>query len=120
MPRTRTISGRLVQFERPNWQPLIDLIGLELVRWFMWMNELELTGGTRAHAYKHVATRRYLHVAEDGRLFAYVRGRYREIDLEEALDEVFFMWEDTMPEPDLTAVVALARLKAGAASQETS
>ena len=57
--------------ERPNWEPLIDLVGLELVRWFMWMGQVELIDDTLVHAYKHVATRRYLHVGEDGRLFAY-------------------------------------------------
>jgi len=62
------------RLERPNWDPLIDLVGLELVRWFMWMGQIELVDDTVMHAYKHVATRRYFHVAEDGRLFTYRSG----------------------------------------------
>ncbi len=47
MPRPRTFPGRLKQLERPDWDPLIDLVGLVLVRSFMWMNEIELEDGTR-------------------------------------------------------------------------
>jgi len=116
MPRKQTFAGELMQFERPNWDPLIDLVGVHLVRWFMWMSEFTVDG-TPAHAYKHVATRRYLHISEDGRLFAYVpRYRYREIGREEALEEVFFDWEDTLPEPDAAALAALERLRRKAAS----
>src|SRR3954471_22558073 len=81
MPRTRTLAGRLKQFERPDWDPLIELVGLVLVRSFMWMNEIELEDGTSVHAYKHIWTRHYVHAAGDGRVFEYRRpGRYREVD----------------------------------------
>ena len=66
MAPKHTFAGELSQYDRPNWDPLIDLVGVHLVRWFMWMHEFEVDG-TPAHAYKHVATRRYLHVGEDGR-----------------------------------------------------
>ena len=80
----------------------------------MWMSEFEVDG-VRAHAYKHCATRRYLHIGEDGRLFGYVpRYRYREIDRSEALDEVFAEWERTIPEPDEAARAAVERLLRGA------
>jgi hypothetical protein len=108
MPRVRTIPGRLARFEEPEWQLLIDLIGLELVPWFMLMHGVELADDTRVRAYKHRATRRYLHLGEDGRAFAYVpRDRYREITLVEALEEAFFEWEYVFPEPDAAAVAAL-------------
>jgi len=89
MTRPRHLTGRLTQFERPDWDPLLDVVGLEQVRSFMWMNELELADGTRVHAYKHIATRRYLNLAADGRAFAHERpDRYREIDAAEALADV--------------------------------
>jgi hypothetical protein len=34
----------------------------------MWMFEVRLSDGTPLHAYKHIDTRRYLHLASDGRL----------------------------------------------------
>ena len=85
------IAGELRQYDEPNWQPLLDLIGLELVDWFMWMHEIELEDSSRIHAYKHTATRRYFHIAEDGRTFLYAgRDRYREIDRHQAFAEAFF------------------------------
>src|SRR5689334_6828372 len=54
MPDYRPLRGRLSRLERPDWDPLIDLVGLDLVRWFMWMGQIELVDDTRVHAYKHV------------------------------------------------------------------
>jgi hypothetical protein len=57
------------------------------------------------HAYKHIATRRYFHLAEDGRVFAYTRGgRYTEIHPRHAVDAVFDGWEQLRPEPEDPAV----------------
>ena len=100
------------RLERPDWDPLIDLVGLELVRWFMWMGQIELVDDTRVHAYKHVSTRRYLHIGEDGRLFAYRSpDHYFEIDAEMAIEEAFSGWDDLLPAPDLVAAHALAELR---------
>jgi hypothetical protein len=101
--------GELVQYERPVWEPLIELVGLEVVGDFMWMNELELDDGLEVHAYKSIATRRYLHLAVDGRAFRYRSpGRYEQITLREALEEAFTDWEVTLPLPsDPDAVRAL-------------
>ena len=100
------------RLERPDWDPLIDLVGLELVRWFMWMGQIELVDGTIVHAYKHVATRRYLHIAEDGRLFTYHSpDTYREIGRAEAIEDAFCAWEQVLPEPDAAALRALAELR---------
>ena len=114
MEYEQTFAGELAQFEKPNWDPLIDLVGPHLVRWFMWMSEFEC--GRRAGArVQALATRRYLHIGEDGRLFGYVpRYRYREIDRAEALDDVFGEWERTIPEPDEAALAAVERLLRGA------
>lgn len=70
MPKKKRIPGRTVQYETPNWEPLLYLARV-YVGEFMWMFEVELKGGTRLHAYKHMDTRRYLHLTEDGRAFAY-------------------------------------------------
>src|SRR3954449_11101471 len=103
-------AGELVQCRRPLWEPLIELVGLDIVDGFMWMHELELDGGLEVHAYKSIATRRYLHLGIDGRAFRYRSSddRYGEITLREALEEAFTGWETTFPLPtDPGAVRAL-------------
>jgi len=112
--------GERVQGQRPVWEPLIELVGLELVGPFMWMNELELEDGLEVHAYKHFATRRYLHLGVDGRAFAYRSpGWDEEITLLEALEEGFANWETTLPEAeDPDAVRALLARHRSASSQE--
>ena len=114
--------GELAQYSRPVWEPLIELVGLEIVDGFMWMHELEFDDGLEVHAYKSIATRRYLHLGVDGRAFRYRSSddRYKEITLGEALDEAFTNWEDTLPVPeDPDAVRALLARHRSAASQET-
>lgn len=77
-----TIGGVVVQVETPNWTPLEEAIGNDLAGWFMWMHEISLVDGSRIHAYKHTTTRRYLHLAEDGRAFDYCdESRYGEVAL---------------------------------------
>jgi hypothetical protein len=111
MAATGTISGRGTQGERPDWAPLLELVGPVLVRWFMWMYEIALADGVRVQAYKHVATRRYLHLAGDGRAFFYVgRYRYREVDRDAAVITAFFDWEQLCPEPDVSSLIAYREL----------
>ena len=103
----------MLDTERPVWQPLLDLIGVQLVEWFMWMFEIELADGTRVHAYKHVSTRRYFHLGEDGRAFAYrSEDRYAEISPHEAIDEAFTGWEGLLPQPSDPEVVRAALRRA--------
>jgi hypothetical protein len=110
----RTLTGRSISVPEPNWKPLIELIGLELVDWFMWMFAIELADGARVHAYKHRTTRRYFHLSEDGRAFAYIpRYSYLEIAAPAAIDEAFFEWEELYPEPDVAALDALENLRYG-------
>jgi hypothetical protein len=103
------LCGALAQRERPDWEPLIALVGLDVVGCFMWMNELVLTDGTRLHAYKCIATRRYLHLAVDGRVFAErANDRFERVTPLEALEAAFAEWEDLYPPPrDPEAVRAL-------------
>ena len=94
MLNDRSIPGDVCQAEEPDWEPLRALVGMTLADWFMWMFEIELADGTRVHAYKHIATRRYFHLALDGRAFVYTaRGRYREIEPRTAIDGVFTDWD---------------------------
>ena len=53
------------------WEPLIEAVGERLVGTFMWMYEEEMADGTILHVYKHVHTRRYMHLSTDGRAYAY-------------------------------------------------
>jgi hypothetical protein len=86
MRRARTCCGSDVQGETPDWAPLEAAVGRELTGWFMWMHEVRLADGPSIHAYKHVVTRRYLHLTGDGRAFAYTGGEcYRELPLATAV-----------------------------------
>lgn len=57
--------------ELPDWEPLLALIGDELAGWCVWMGALRLEDGAELHRYRHAVTRRYFHVAKDGRSFSY-------------------------------------------------
>ncbi|HWK27914.1 MAG TPA: hypothetical protein VNS09_15220 [Solirubrobacter sp.] len=88
----------VTQCSEPDWEPLIALVGLDVVGEFMWMGELALEGGLEVHAYKHRTTRRYLHLSVDGRAFnGQVPGRYREWSMREALAEAFTDWDTLVP-----------------------
>jgi hypothetical protein len=102
----------------PEWDPLIRIVGPILVEMFMWMYVAELPDGSDLHAYKHVATRRYLFLTADGRCFAYVgRHRYREVDdVRDAVHQALHTWESLLPGPTREERAALRALLAGAGS----
>ena len=80
----------MVQGERPDWDPLLRTVGERVTGDFMWMFEVELETGTRVHAYKHIDTRRYVHLDQDGTAWVYSpRDRYRPYPVTEVLTEVF-------------------------------
>jgi hypothetical protein len=94
MRSSQRIAGTLLQYDEPEWKPLEALVGLELAAWFMWMCSVQLTDGDVAQAYKHVATRRYLHLTGDGRAFVYTPERdYREVTRRQAIILAFEGWE---------------------------
>jgi hypothetical protein len=81
------------QFDEPVWEPLLATVGERLAGGFMWMGELTLDGGEALHAYKHTWTRRYLHLTEDGRAFAYTPcGAYVRTRLDWAIEEALCVW----------------------------
>jgi len=93
--------GHMTQYEEPDWEPLRELVGMNLADWFMWMHEIVLEDGTTVHAYKHIATRRYFHLGVDGRAFIYLSGGfYDEIEPRRAIDLVFEQWDRCLTEHD--------------------
>jgi hypothetical protein len=81
MGKKRTVRGTMVEADDPTWEPLLAAVGGHHAEWFKWMYEIELADGSRVHAYKHVITRCYMHLSEDGRAFSSIgHHRYREID----------------------------------------
>lgn len=76
--------------DEPDWGPLIHHVGPLLARWFMYLGGGRLPDGAFVHAYKHVITRRYVHIHDDGRCFVYQEGRkFLEVPRRRAVWAVF-------------------------------
>lgn len=97
--RTKKLRGEAVMPEEPNWDPLERAVAQWLPGQFMAMHEVQLTNGARLCAYKHIDTRRYLHL--DAKLNAYRyacdersdRDGYEPIPLDEAFASVLLQPE---------------------------
>lgn len=61
--RDSRFRGTFIQAEHPDWEPALALLGPSLTPWFQWMEELRLDDGTQVHVYRHVSTRRAIHIA---------------------------------------------------------
>ena len=93
-------TGRITKGLKPSWEPLIGLVGKDLVPGFMWMFAFQLDDGVEVHAYKSISTRQYVHLGTDGRAFAYrSKDRYEAVSAREALEQAFNGWEDAVPRP---------------------
>ncbi len=90
MSATRDRQGEVGQCQRPNWDPLLDLVGEDVTADFMWMYEIDLEPRGHVQAFKHIDTRRYLHLDDRGNAYEY-RGpnRYRRVAVLDALVSVF-------------------------------
>jgi len=98
------VGATVLQHETSDWTPLVQVIGDELARWFMWMCEIQLANGAKAHAYKHRATRRYLWLTADGRALAStVSGRYVPIACGQGVRMALEGWERLRPPPGTLA-----------------
>lgn len=87
--RTNDIAGELKQYDEPDWEPLLKLVGEIGASDFMWMHEEALEDGRSVHAYKHIDTRRYLHLDDRGNAFVYTdAGKYRPFPVAELLELV--------------------------------
>jgi hypothetical protein len=114
-------SGKITKALRPAWEPLITLVGGNVVGCFAWKFVLELDDGVVVHAYRSIATDRYLLLGVDGRAFEYRDGdRYEEIPVGAALETVFTGWEEARPRPrDPDAVRELLERHRAQASSES-
>ena len=114
---SRATTGRADVLDEPHWRPLERLLGdEELLGGFMAMFMVDLRGGTRVYAYKHVVTRRHLHLADDGRAFEYVpEGRHRQVEADALLEAALRSWWDDLSASDEDAAAcraAIARARA--------
>jgi hypothetical protein len=103
------IGGETLRIDAPTWEPLLEFAP-DHIDDFMWMFDVELEDGTRLHAYKHWWTRRYIHLADDGRAFAYIWPE----DWEDREDEEDAKYREVCPECHLRLVLrGVDRLKSG-------
>jgi hypothetical protein len=101
MTRERRVFGETIVADVPVWEPLERAVGTRLMSTFMWMYEIRTTAGGRIHAYKHIDTRRYLHLDDDARAYEFVaEQRYRPIPLAEAIELAFASWHRLGASPD--------------------
>jgi hypothetical protein len=87
------LDAQHAQHDEPRWQPLLDSVGERLASGFMWMHEDELEDGVSVQAYKHIHTRRYLYLADDGRAFEIAAcDRYAPLRLDFAIEQALCTW----------------------------
>lgn len=58
-----------VREDDPDWAPLLQVVGVPLASWFMWMFATQHPDGPVVHAYKHTTTRNYLFLDGAGRAY---------------------------------------------------
>ncbi len=118
MARTRYVTARMMQFDRPDWRPLQLAVGEDLMWPWMWMCELRTTAGIAYHAYKHQSTRRYLHLGPEADALDYGdRELYRPIELVDALERALRPWWeylDATPEDAVASWIAIERARRAA------
>ena len=102
-------AGDIEEMTEPVWQPLLDAVGEHLTATFMWMYATTLDGGRVVHAYKHIHTRRYLFLGEDGRAYEWARcERYVPTRLDFAIEAALCSWWlfDSIEDEDAAAIRA--------------
>lgn len=99
MGKRRLVHGTARHHDHPDWAPLEALLGSEtLCGHFMWMFDVQLEDGAILNAYKHRATRSYIHLTADQRTFVYVDSEmYRPVEPADAIEMAFFRWESMQP-----------------------
>lgn len=81
--------------DEPDWRPLFRAVGEDLMPTFMWMYEVRVPGVPALQAYKHIHTRRYLHLDARANAFVYIgKQSYRPIALATVLELVLAPWWD--------------------------
>lgn len=77
--------------KEPMWKPLEEAIGRSQCREFMFMGQVILPkedDSATIFLYKHIRTRRYLNVDQDGRAYRFTGDGYLPIPLDEAIEHV--------------------------------
>ncbi|MFL5845893.1 MAG: hypothetical protein ACJ762_14490 [Solirubrobacteraceae bacterium] len=88
--KPKKMRGDVVAGDEPNWDPLERAVAQWLPGQFMATHQIRLTNGRRLYAYKHIETRRYLHIDADLNAYRYGhdnrshRAFYDPISLDEA------------------------------------
>src|SRR5574337_1246990 len=84
--------------DRPEWGPLLRLVGSSLCAQFMAMGQVRQGATTKSSEsttiflYKHIRTRRYLNLAWHGQAYRYTReGAYTPVTLGEA---ILWVWAE--------------------------
>jgi len=117
MPRKRYVTAHLAQFDEPDWRPLQLAVGEDLMWPWMWMCEVRTTSGVAYQAYKHHATRRYLHLGPAAEAIQYVGDhRYVCVELVDALEDALHPWWDDLdatPEDTVACWIAIERARRG-------
>ena len=125
MAAKRDLRGVSHGPETPDWGPLVDAVGEEVACGFMYMFWVACSDGRRLHAYKHIATRCYIHLDDDGNAFYYVEpDRYRPIPLADIVEAALSpWWEKGLSDGDdvdvAEAKLAIAKLRRPSAGPET-
>ena len=89
----RCRSGEAFSYDAPVWEPLLRAVGERLTGTFMCMYWVRLDDGTVLHAYKHIFTRRYIYLSDDGRAFSWTAcERYALTRLDWAIEEALCYW----------------------------
>jgi hypothetical protein len=93
MPKkTKLLEGKTWLPDEPNWDPLGRAASAWLLEQFMAMHEVDLQNGVRVCCYKHIDTRRSLHLDADLNAYLYSfdernldhPGHYEQVPLREA------------------------------------
>jgi hypothetical protein len=71
MGKARSLRGKATQGDMPDWTPLVGAVGQRAAGDFMWMFDVELANGRFLQAYKHIDTRRYVHLDGDCGAFVF-------------------------------------------------
>lgn len=96
MTNDAPLRGKGTQGNRPDWAPLLGLVGEDGAGDFMWMYEVTLDEGGAVQVYRHRDTREWLHLGDDGRAYL-----FRSPDLYEAVDPQAELLRVSAPEdPD--------------------
>lgn len=77
-------------WKEPTWEPLERIIGRQNLPAFMYMGEAQ-RGEKRIVLYKHIGTRSYLNLDEEGGAYRYTTSGYVPIPLDQALAYAYGM-----------------------------